>query len=151
MGHRQALQNTLPAILLHEGVWEGTYRVVGLDGRVIDEHRSRVQCSFPDDGPYAYVQRNLFTWPDGRVFEAEFGGELRGDRLYWDNERFKGYGWSTLDDVVMLSLDRKDRPGESFTEIIVLAPNGNERARTWHWFKNGALYQRTLCDEHRVG
>ena len=151
MGHRQAMQNTLPAMLLHEGVWEGTYRVVDLDGRVIDEHRSRVQCVFPDDGPYAYVQRNLFTWPDGRVFEAKFGGELRGDRLYWDTDRFKGYGWSTLDDVIMLTLDRKDRPGESFTEIIVLAPNGNERARTWHWFKNGALYQRTLCDERRVG
>ena len=97
-----------------------------------------------------YVQKNRFTWKDGRVFEAEFGGELRGDRIFWDTDRFEGYGWATLDDVVMLTLDRKDRPGESFTEIIVLAPDRSHRARTWHWFKKGALYQRTLCDERRV-
>ena len=150
MGHRQNMQNALPAMLLHEGVWEGTYRVIDLDGRVIDQHESRVVCLFPDDGPYAYVQKNRFTWKDGRVFEAEFGGELRGDRIFWDTDRFEGYGWATLDDVVMLTLDRKDRPGESFTEIIVLAPDRSHRARTWHWFKKGALYQRTLCDERRV-
>jgi hypothetical protein len=140
----------MPAMLLHEGNWEGAYRVVDLDGNVIDQHESRVECRFPENGPYAYVQKNHFSWPDGREFHAEFGGELRGDRLYWDTDRFSGYGWATLDDVVMLTLDRKDRPGEKFTEVIVLAPDGSHRARTWHWFRDGILYQRTLCDEQRV-
>ncbi len=150
MSHRDDIAERMPAMLLHEGVWQGVYRVVDLDGNVIDRHDSRVECVFPDDGLWAYVQKNRFTWPDGREFVAEFGGKLRGDRLYWDTDRFSGYGWATHDNVVMLTLDRKDRPGESFTEVIVLAPDGSHRARTWHWFRDGALYQRTLCDEMRA-
>lgn len=150
MGHRDDIKAVMPAMLRHEGVWEGTYRVVDLDGRIVDEHASRVECRFPDNGPYVYAQRNRFTWPDGRVYEAEFGGVLRGERIYWDTDRFSGYGWATQDDVVLLTLDRKDRPGETFTEVIVLAPDGSHRARTWHWLRDGRLFQRTLCDERRI-
>ena len=107
-------------------------------------------ASSPDDGPFAYVQRNLFTWNDGREYRVEFGGELRDGRIWWDTERFSGYGWATRDDVVLLTLDRKDEPGSSFTEVIVLSPDGEHRARTWHWFRDGRLLKRTLCDEHRV-
>ena len=74
---------------------------------------------------------------------------LEGDRLFWDTPAFRGYGWTTLDDVRLLTLDRKDVPDASFTEIIVLG-DANNRARTWHWFRDGRLYQRTLCDEWRV-
>ena len=49
----------------------------------------------------------------------------------------------------MLRLERKDVPGASFTEVIVLGGDGKSRARTWHWFIDGELYQRTLCDEWR--
>ena len=151
MNHRDAIARVMPALLKHEGSWEGTYRVIDRNGRTIDSHASRVECEFPQTGPYAYVQRNRFTWPDGREFRAEFGGELRDGRLWWDTDRFSGYAWTTRDDVVLLTLDRKDRPGERFTEIIVLAPDGSHRARTWHWIRDGVLYQRTLCDERRSG
>ena len=50
----------------------------------------------------------------------------------------------------MLTLDRKDEPGVSFTEMIMFAPNRDYRARTWHWFRGGRLLKRTLCDEGRV-
>ena len=141
----------MPAMLRHEGVWEGTYRHVDLDGRVVDEHASRVECVFPDAGPFAYIQKNRFMWTDGRVVELEFGGELKDERIWWDTDRFSGFGWQTHDDVVLLSLDRKDEPGVTFTEVIVLAPDPAHRARTWHWFRDGRLYQRTLCDERRTG
>ena len=150
MGHRADIESRMPALLLHEGIWVGRYTTIDLDGRVVDRHVSRVECEFPDEGPHAYVQRNRFAWNDGRTHEIEFGGVLEGERIFWDTERFTGYGWVTREDVVLLTLDRKDRPGDSFTEIIVLAPDGQSRGRTWHWFRNGRLFQRTLCDEHRI-
>ena len=150
MGNREALEKLMPAMLLHEGTWEGSYRFVDLDGNTTDQYSSRVICSFPDDGPYAYMQKNRYVWDDGRTAEFEFGGEIRGDRLWWDTDRFSGYGWTTDDDIIMLTLDRNDEPGVSFTETILLAPNRDYRARTWHWFRDGRLFQRTLCDEHRV-
>lgn len=150
MGNRAELARVMPALLDHEGVWEGTYRFVDTEGRTVDLYESRIHCEFPDDGPWAYVQRNRYTWPDGRVVEIEFGGELQGERIFWDTERFKGYGWLTHDDIVMLSLDRKDTPGESFTEMIQIGADGIHRARTWQWFRDGKPFQRTLCDERRV-
>lgn len=147
--NRDEVRAALPSLLLHEGVWKGRYRTVDLEGALVDEHDSQVECVFPESGPYHYVQRNLFTWSDGRTHEVEFGGVLRGDRVYWDTETFRGYGWSTADDIVLLTLERKDVAEASFTEIIVLGADGNNRARTWHWFKAGRLYQRTLCDEYR--
>ena len=150
MSNRGKLAAIMPAMLLHEGSWRGRYRVVDLEGRVTDEHSSHVQCEFPDDGEFCYVQRNRFSWDDGREFESEFGGRLEGDRILWDTDRFSGFGWATQDNVVLLTLERKDEPGCHFTEVIVLSPDHSHRARTWHWFRDGELYQRTLCDERRV-
>ena len=150
MGHRAELQRLMPAMLLHEGTWVGTYRFVDLDGNTVDEYQSRIECVFPDDGPWVYVQKNHYAWADGRVFENEFGGELKGDRIWWDTDRFSGFGWTTRDDIVLLTLERKDNPGESFSEVIQIAPDGIHRARTWLWFRDGKPFQRTLCDERRA-
>ena len=150
MGLRDDVKARLPALLLHEGVWEGTYQTVDLKGDVVDRHRSRVECLFPDDGPYAYFQKNVFTWKDGKETVVEFGGELREDKIYWDTERFSGYGWTTFGDVVMLQLERKDEPGSSFIEVIALGASGTDRLRTWHWFRDGIPYQRTLCNERLI-
>ena len=149
MGNRQELERSMPALLTHEGVWEGIYQIVDVHGRLTDEHRSRVECVFPDHGPFHYVQRNHFEWEDGRVYEVEFGGTLDGDRVVWDVETFAGHAWVTAGDVILLQLDRKDEPGATFTEIIVPGADGETRARTWHWFRDGTLYQRTLCNERR--
>ena len=34
--------------------------------------------------------------------------------------------------------------------MIQVSNNGNNRARTWHWFKNGILAKRTLIDEVKL-
>ncbi len=147
--NRDQIAAAMPALLAHEGVWTGTYRTIDLDGRTIDRHSSRVECLFPESGDHHYVQRNRFTWADGRRREVEFGGALQDDRLVWDTETFSGYAWCSRDGVVLLTLDRKDLPNTSFTEIIVIGAEGNNRARTWHWFRDGVLFERTLCDERR--
>ncbi len=44
MGNREALEAVMPAMLRHEGTWEGVYTTVDTDGNVTDRHRSRVIC-----------------------------------------------------------------------------------------------------------
>lgn len=139
----------MPEMLEHKGIWEGTYRVIDRLGDTLDVFNSRVACIFPDQGSAVYIQRNEFTWHDGRSRSTEFHAVLDGSRLYWDTETFRGYGWVGSPNIILLELDRKDIPGASFYESIVMSPNKRQRARTWHWFdKSGACYQRTLCDEH---
>ena len=140
----------MPALLPHAGVWAGEYQYVDLRGVVTDSCRSQVQCVFPEQGPFDYIQKNRFEWASGEVTESEFGGVVHGDRLLWDTETFSGFAWTTQEDVVMLCLQRKDQPNTRFTEIIVMGADGNNRARTWHWFKDGKLFQRTLCNEYRT-
>lgn len=140
----------MPNMLRHAGNWEGIYRHVERDGTLIDTHRMRTFCEFPDDGEFAYIQHNVISWDDGRTVERSFGGAFRDGRLWWDTDRFVGHGWETDEGVVMLRLDRKDEPGVHFVEMISLSADGNTRARTWQWFENGNPTRRTLCDEWRV-
>jgi hypothetical protein len=147
---RAAIKAALPALLDHEGVWEGTYRHIDPSGATLDVHGARIICEFPAAGPIHYIQRNRFTWTDGRTSEAILNGVLRDGRLWWDEPGFRGSAWTTHEGLILLDLDRKDDPGARFFEIIVMAPGGRSRARTWHWFKDGRLQKRTLCDETRV-
>lgn len=140
-----------PAHRAHEGVWEGTYRHLDAEGTTEEILRSQVTCHFPDTGDVFYRQAIELTHPDGSITRASFDGIDRGDHLWFDTPTFRGKSWETPDGFVWLNLQRKDEPGAHFIEVIILAEGGNARARTWHWFRDGALFRRTLCDEVRVG
>jgi hypothetical protein len=150
VSNRAALTAAMPAMLTHEGWWDGWYRHLDTDGTLLDAHRVRTRCEFPEDGHWHYIQHSFLSWEDGREAHYEFGGRLKGERLVWDTERFRGYGWQTHDDTLMLRLDRLDVPGAHYLEMISIAPNGRSRARTWQWFRDGAPWKRTLCDERRI-
>jgi hypothetical protein len=141
----------MPAMSRHAGVWEGTYTHVSPDGVLLDRHRTRVECLFPTSGPHAYIQRNLFTWDDGRTQSAELPGVYRDGALWWDVPTFHGKAWQSGPDLILLELHRRDVPGAWYWEMICLAPGASTRARTWHWFgPDGGLIRRTLCDEKRA-
>ncbi|QMW21684.1 hypothetical protein [Sandaracinobacteroides saxicola] len=140
----------MPAMLAHEGLWEGTYRHLDADGALIDQHAAQVRCEFPDAGDHAYIQHNRFTHPDGRVTVSTLPGTLRDGRLWWDLPAFHGHAWDAGDGMILLTLDRRDEPGVRFHELIVMG-DADTRARTWHWFQGGTLIRRTLCNERRVG
>jgi len=140
----------MPAMLAHEGWWDGVYRHFDADGTAIDVHRVRTHCEFPEAGEWHYIQHNWLSWDDGRSATYEFGGTMRGDRLFWDTDRFSGYCWQTSEDVLMLKLDRLDEPGAYYIEMITCAPDRKSRARTWQWFRAGKPWKRTLCDEWRI-
>lgn len=144
------LKQLMPAVLEHAGVWQGTYRHIDTQGNTLDFHQSQVECVFPETGPIVYVQRNKFSWDDGRVFNVAFDGIIQNNKIYWDTDTFKGYGWVASPNIFLLELERKDEPGAWFYESIVMGADKKHRARTWHWFKDGVCFKRTLCDEHLV-
>lgn len=144
------LKELMPNLFLHEGVWEGTYRHIDMDGNTIDIHKSRVECIFPEEGEVVYIQKNHFTWDDGREYKVEFPGILVDGKIFWDTETFSGYGWMSGENMFCLELDRKDDIGARFHEVIVMGENNDQRVRTWHWFKNGACFKRTLCNEDKT-
>lgn len=150
MSNRAQLAAAMPAMLRHEGWWDGWYRHYDLEGALLDAHRVRTHCEFPDAGEWHYVQHNWLTWEDGRSAHYEFGGRLEGDRLVWRTDRFSGYGWQTAEDTLMLKLDRVDVPDAYYLEMINIAPDGQSRARTWQWFRHGRPWKRTCCDEERI-
>jgi hypothetical protein len=140
----------MPEALRHRGIWRGTYRHIDIYGKTLDVHQSQVECVFPESGPVVYIQRNQFRWEDGREFKVEFDGYLKGNKIFWDTPTFTGYGWVASKNIFLLELQREDEPGAWFYESIVLDDNGTNRARTWHWFKQGECFKRTLCDESLV-
>ncbi len=151
MNDAAEFRKAMPSMLRHEGIWEGVYTHVDEKATIIDQHRARVVCEFPTDGPFVYIQHNHFIWGDGREHKVQLPGVFRDGRLWWDTETFHGSAWETSDGLVLLNLDRKDEPGASFFEMIALGDTGKHRARTWHWFKDGKLFKRTLCDETLIG
>lgn len=141
------LEHLMPDVLNHQGTWVGTYRHLDGQGNTLDYHQSRVECIFPTEGKVVYIQRNQFDWEDGRQFKASFDGIVKNDKIFWDTDTFRGYGWVASPNVFLLELERKDEPGAWFYESIVMGADKAHRARTWHWFKQGKCYKRTLCDE----
>lgn len=150
MPMRETFHTKMPAMLKHAGRWEGVYTHVNREAIVIDRHRAVVVCEFPIGGPYVYIQHNEFTWDDGRTHKISLPGTFKNDRLWWDTDTFYGSAWQSKDDIILLNLTRKDDPGAMFFEIITLGETGNNRSRTWQWFKDGKLFKRTLCDEWRI-
>lgn len=145
------IRKAMPALFRHQGIWEGTYRTVTVSGKEVDFHHSRIIVSFPAEGPHAYLQQNTFWWPDGRRMEALHPGSYRDGKLWWDTDLIRGHAFQGDDRTCILTWTRNDTPDAHLYELIAISEDNQTRARTWHWFRGGAVYQRTLVDERRVG
>lgn len=148
------LRRLMPLLARHEGVWEGWYRYYDAAGDKVDEHRSRLFCRFPADGPYAYHQTNHYAWADGRSEVRDFPASVKDGRILWDNDLITGWAADVaLDDfkrTTMLNWVRKGEPDTYLYEMIQISDCGRRRHRVWHWYKAGELIQRTLIDERKV-
>lgn len=143
------IQEAMPVLARHEGEWQGTYTVIDAAGKIIDRHESRLTCQFPQDGSHDYYQINRYTWADGKHEEYEFPGAYRDKKLWFDTERIQGNAWEADDSIVILWFSYKTMPDYYVYEMIHISPCSNYRARTWHWFKDHQLFQRTLIQEER--
>lgn len=143
-----------PLLARHEGVWDGMYRTYDASGDKIDEHRSRLICRFPTDGPFPYHQSNHYSWADGRTDQRDFPAVVSGDRITFVSDLIDGWAsdvkLDTFNRTTMLNWVRLGEPGTYLYEMIQISDCGNFRSRTWHWFREGRCFQRTLIDEQRV-
>jgi len=151
------IRDRFPLIADQEGIWDGEYVHLDAEHREIDRHASRLVCRIfdADTGEAARLsQSNIYTWPDGTREVRFFEGRLRGDRFWIDNELIDG--WTApvdLDETgrtLMVAWVRRNDPGFRFYELITMSEDGERKNRTWHWYRDGRLFQRTLINERRV-
>jgi hypothetical protein len=139
----------MPVLARHEGDWVGTYTLIDCNGNMLDHHRSHLTCQFPADDPSKYYQINRYTWDNGKQEEHRFPGTYHNKKLWFDTERIKGHAWEADDSTVILWFAYKEVPDFYLYEMIQISPCNTYRARTWHWFKNHQIFQRTLIQEER--
>jgi hypothetical protein len=146
------IQKEMPLLARHQGVWEGTYRFVTPQLELLDQYDFRIRVSFPDDeqGGITYRQESHYTWADGREQQLDFEALYTGNGRVEFSGRLSGFMYELDDRNIYLNFCFPDQPGVDVCEMIQLAPNNNDRARTWHWFRDNKLFQLTLVDEHRV-
>ena len=89
--HSSTLKKDMPYLAKHEGVWDGWYRHFDADSKMVDEHRSRLVCRFPDDGSLPYHQTNYYSWANGKKEVRDFPADYKDGRLLFDNELIKGW------------------------------------------------------------
>ncbi|BAB76712.1 DUF3598 family protein [Anabaena sp. FACHB-709] len=145
-----SIREEMPVLARHAGEWTGTYTLIDTSGKILDHHQSHLSCQLPEDGPYPYYQVNRYTWADGKEEVHNFPGTYQDKILWFDSDRIQGKAWEIDDSTVILWFSYKTAPGMYLYEMIQISPDNNHRARTWHWFKNDQIYQRTLIQEERL-
>jgi hypothetical protein len=144
------IRRDMPVLARHEGNWQGDYIHVDENNRELDRHKAFLSCQFPDDGPWPYYQINTYVWDDGRREEIHFPASYKDKRIWWDTDRIKGSAWEIDERTVVLTWTRVGEPGTYLYEMIQISEDGNDRARTWHWYEGDRLFKRTCIKETRV-
>lgn len=143
------IRDEMPVLARHEGDWKGSYILIDREGNLLDRHQSHLTCEFPTTGDVPYYQTNRYTWADGKQEEHRFPGAYHDKKLWFDTERIQGHAWEVDDLTVILWFSYKTMPDFYVYEMIQISACNNYRARTWQWFKNGQIFQRTLIQEER--
>ncbi|GAA6623757.1 DUF3598 family protein [Scytonema sp. NUACC26] len=144
------IREEMPVLVRHEGDWVGTYTVVDVEGKIIDKHESHLTCQFPENDANSYYQINRYKWSNGKQEEHQFPATYRDKAIWFDTERINGKAWEIDNATLILWFSYKTAPDMYLYEMINLSPCNNYRFRTWHWFKNHQLFQRTLIQEERL-
>jgi len=146
------IKQNMPVLARHEGIWEGTYRFITPHLQVVDQYDFHIEVSFPEDehGGITYRQLSRYTWPDGRKDAIDFEAQFHDGQVVFDTDLIAGRMWEIDDSTIYLTFGFPSQPGVHVCEMIQLAANNIDRARTWHWFKDEKLFQLTLVDESRI-
>lgn len=150
------ITDRMPLVADQAGVWDGEYIHLDAEGREIDRHGSRLVCRLMDgpDGEAVLSQSNLYSWADGSKEVRYFEGIFRGDRLWISNSLIDGWTGAVSLDItdrtIMVGWTRSGEPDFRYYEMITVAEDGDAKNRTWHWYRKGRLFQRTIINERRT-
>ena len=144
------LYEEIPLLARHAGVWEGTYTHLRPDWSVLDRHAFRIRVELPPEGEIVYRQHTHYWWPDGATQDLVFGARYADKRIWWHTDRIRGALWALDELTLYLTFTFGSDPGSYVCEMIQLSPDGEHRARTWHWFESHQLAKLTLVDERRI-
>ena len=141
----------MPLLARHEGTWAGTYRFITPQMKLLDQYDFRINVTFPNEGKggITYRQESFYTWPNGNQRDLAFEGTYDAGKVVFA-DRIAGSITELDDRTLNVHFWFIDQPDVDVCEAIHLGANNQDRARTWHWFKNGKLFQLTLVDEVRV-
>lgn len=138
-----------PVLARGAGLWTGTYTHLDPTGALIDEHEVDTQSEFPSDGSADFRLRIHNRWQDGRESQIELLADYRNDRLEW-RDRLVGWMQELDEQTVYLNFTYENDPSIRVCEMIQVSPDGQSRARTWHWFRDDLLFKVTLARETRT-
>jgi hypothetical protein len=142
------LRQQMPLLARTLGVWEGTYTKVDPFGAILGQHRSRLTCSWLDDG--TYLQVNEYTWDDGRRQEFRFPGTVSDGRLHFDTERIRGDCWEISPTNLVLNWVYKHDPSGFLWELMTLSDDFRRKSRVWQFFDGHQMTAVMLIKEERV-
>jgi hypothetical protein len=152
----QIITEKQPIVADQAGVWEGEYVHLDADHNIIDRHKSRLVCRLTDgpDGLAKLSQTNIYTWDDGTQEIRYFDGTFQGDRIWIKNDLIDGFvgalNYDETQRTIMVGWTRTHEPDFRYYEMITVAEDGEAKNRTWHWYRKGRLFQRTVINENRI-
>ncbi len=135
-----------PIFERHMGAWEGTYTLIDTEGKILYQHKSRLEIR--RNGP-EYAQRNIYTWPDGKVETQDFPGKFEDGRLWFDIPRLRGSASEVGNDDIVLTWVYKENPDMSMAELIHLV-DATHRCRTWQYIDKGQITKVMVINETKV-
>lgn len=131
----------------HSGIWEGNYKRIDQNGKIVFEHKSRLTLKLEGRNWY---QTNYYTFENGREEFHNFGQAVFNDEgiMTFDNPRIIGYAWEDRNNV-LLTWEYKDEPGSKLHELITLLEPGH-RMRVWQFSKNNEFQGLMMIEERKV-
>ncbi|MDE2442477.1 MAG: DUF3598 domain-containing protein, partial [Betaproteobacteria bacterium] len=83
-----------------------------------------------------------------------FDGIFQDDRIWIKNDLIDGFvgalNYDETNRTIMVGWTRTHEPDFRYYEMITVAEDGQAKNRTWHWYRKGRLFQRTVINENRI-
>ncbi|MAN45268.1 MAG: hypothetical protein GYB49_11875 [Alphaproteobacteria bacterium] len=144
-----AIARHMPVVSRGSGRWTGHNRMISPDGKLLDSYTVDTLSRFPTDGSADYSLHIIHTWPHGKQREIMILADYRNNQLEW-RDRVTGQMREIDDTTVYVTFAMTDDPSVQVRGLMNVSPDGTQRARTWHWFKNEKLFRLSLAWEERA-
>ncbi|PZM95900.1 MAG: hypothetical protein DIU79_06345 [Actinobacteria bacterium] len=127
------------------GVWEGTYTVLDLSGKIIERFPSKQEGRMEGT---QWTERVIYLREGQEPYEHFYHATVDGDNVVFHNPDMWGETSRVGEEAIIFSFGWKARPNERIIEVS--RPEGDYRSRVWQHFIDGKLSKITVIEERRV-